>query len=68
MLSVVLGAALVVVLVRHVVVDIRGKKAVLGDSIRLVSKVGRCLSSAVFPREALSQSLLYRLQLLPCLT
>ena len=43
MLSVVLGAALVVVLVRHVVVDIRGKKAVLGDSIRLVSKVGRCL-------------------------
>ena len=39
MLSVVLGAALVVVLVRHVVVDIRGKKAVLGDSIRLVSKV-----------------------------
>ena len=58
MLSVVLGVVLVVVLVRHVVVDIRGKKAVLVDSIRLVLKVGKCLSSAAFPREVLSQSLL----------
>gem|GEM_PF-6911990 len=58
MLSVVLGVALVVVLVRHVVVDIKGRKAVLGDSIRLALKVDRCLSSAVFLREALSQSLL----------
>ncbi len=58
MLSVVLDVVLVVVLVKRVVVDIKGKKAVLVDFIRLVLKAGRCLFNAAFPRGVLSQSLL----------